>query len=131
VRIDAVAAARLVESDWPGNVRELENVIARAVLRAAAPSSCDAAPLARCAGVIVTISDLTSASTGARSRSVDAHIDSSSERPLRDQVVEFERRVITEAIARHDGNWAAAARTLGMHRSNLHHLATRLGLRER
>jgi anaerobic nitric oxide reductase transcription regulator len=130
VRIDAVAAARLVESDWPGNVRELENVVARAVLRAAAPSSSGIAPQE-----MVTITpahlDLTSASTGARSRSLDAHIDSLSERPLRDQVVEFERRVITEAIARHDGNWAAAARTLGMHRSNLHHLATRLGLRER
>jgi anaerobic nitric oxide reductase transcription regulator len=50
---------------------------------------------------------------------------------LRDQVVEFERHVIADAIARHGGNCAAAARTLGMHRSNLHHLATRLGLRER
>jgi anaerobic nitric oxide reductase transcription regulator len=50
---------------------------------------------------------------------------------FRDQVVEFERRIVADAIARHDGNWAAAARTLGMHRSNLHHLATRLGLRER
>jgi anaerobic nitric oxide reductase transcription regulator len=46
-------------------------------------------------------------------------------------VAEFERRVIADAIARHDGNWAAAARALRMHRSNLHHLATRLGLRER
>ena len=39
VRIDAVARARLAESDWPGNVRELENVIARAVLRAAGTAS--------------------------------------------------------------------------------------------
>jgi anaerobic nitric oxide reductase transcription regulator len=50
---------------------------------------------------------------------------------FRDQVVEFERRIVAEAIARNGGNWAAAARALGMHRSNLHHLATRLGLRER
>ena len=28
------------------------------------------------------------------------------------------------------GNWAAAARTLGMARSNLHHMAERLGLRK-
>jgi anaerobic nitric oxide reductase transcription regulator len=28
------------------------------------------------------------------------------------------------------GNWAAAARDLGMHRSNLHNLADRLGLRQ-
>jgi anaerobic nitric oxide reductase transcription regulator len=32
-------------------------------------------------------------------------------------------------VRRHAGNWAAAARELGLHRSNLHHLAQRLGLR--
>jgi anaerobic nitric oxide reductase transcription regulator len=31
-------------------------------------------------------------------------------------------------VARAGGNWSAAARALGMHRSNLHHLARRLGL---
>ena len=129
VRIDPVARTRLVDSDWPGNVRELENVIARAVLRAAAASSNGIAPQE-----MVTIApahlDLTPASADAQLPSSDAHPEAS-DRPLRDQVLEFERRIITEAIARHDGNWAAAARTLGMHRSNLHHLATRLGLRER
>jgi anaerobic nitric oxide reductase transcription regulator len=30
----------------------------------------------------------------------------------------------------HHGNWAAAARALGMHRSNLHHRAAKLGLRQ-
>jgi transcriptional regulator with GAF, ATPase, and Fis domain len=32
-------------------------------------------------------------------------------------------------VERHDGNWAAAAREPGLHRSNLHQLAVRLGLR--
>ena len=129
VRIDPVARTRLADSDWPGNVRELENVIARAVLRAAAASSSGIAPQ-ETVTVTPTHLDLTPASTDASARSADAQIESS-DRPLRDHVLEFERRVITGAIARHDGNWAAAARTLGMHRSNLHHLATRLGLRER
>ena len=39
VRLDAIAKARLTESEWPGNVRELENLIARAALRAAATTS--------------------------------------------------------------------------------------------
>ena len=43
----------------------------------------------------------------------------------------YERRLIREALVRNGGNWAAAARELGLHRSNLHHLAARLGLRER
>jgi anaerobic nitric oxide reductase transcription regulator len=49
---------------------------------------------------------------------------------LREQIEAFERRVILEAVHAHAGNWAAAARALGMHRSNLHHRAARLGLRE-
>jgi anaerobic nitric oxide reductase transcription regulator len=43
----------------------------------------------------------------------------------------LQRALIRRALAEHQGNWAAAARSLGMHRSNLHHLATTLGLKER
>jgi anaerobic nitric oxide reductase transcription regulator len=49
--------------------------------------------------------------------------------PLSARVEQFEREVIREAVARHEGNWAAAARELGLHRSNLHHRARRLGLK--
>jgi len=31
-------------------------------------------------------------------------------------------------LTRNDGKWAATAKDMGMHRSNLHHLAARLGL---
>jgi anaerobic nitric oxide reductase transcription regulator len=44
-------------------------------------------------------------------------------------VAAFRRREILAAVERHRGNWAAAARELKPHRSNLHHLARRLGLR--
>jgi anaerobic nitric oxide reductase transcription regulator len=37
--------------------------------------------------------------------------------------------MIRKAIDRNNGNWAAAARDLNMHRSNLHNLAKRLGLK--
>jgi anaerobic nitric oxide reductase transcription regulator len=129
VRIDAVARTRLIDSDFPGNVRELENVIARAVLRAAGTS-----PAGATSQEPVTIApahlDLTAAPAGTPASEPDAPANMPAA-SFRDQVVEFERRIVADAIARHDGNWAAAARTLGMHRSNLHHLATRLGLRER
>ena len=130
VRIDAVAKARLVESDWPGNVRELENLIARAVLRAAAASPGGAASQEPVTIAPVHL-DLSSGSSDAKPLPSQAVLASATERPLREQLLEFERRVIADAITRHDGNMAAAARALGMHRSNLHHLATRLGLRER
>jgi anaerobic nitric oxide reductase transcription regulator len=128
VRLDEEAVTRLVASDWPGNVRELENVVARAVLRAAGTGT-------RSPHDVVTIApehlDVT-ASTPPADRSSDRQQPpATAARSLREQVAHFERRLIVDAIARADGNWAAAARALGMHRSNLHHLAARLGLRER
>jgi transcriptional regulator with GAF, ATPase, and Fis domain len=51
-------------------------------------------------------------------------------RTRRDAIEDYERLVIGRALADAGGSWAAAARALGMHRSNLHHRAVRLGLRE-
>jgi len=39
------------------------------------------------------------------------------------------RARIASAVADADGNWAAAARALGVDRANLHRLARRLGLK--
>ena len=48
---------------------------------------------------------------------------------LRQATRAYQRQLIEQAVALSGGNWAAAARLLGMHRSNLHGLARRLGLR--
>ncbi len=48
---------------------------------------------------------------------------------LRAAVESFKRELIFQALEENNGNWAAAARSLGLHRSNLHHLARRLGLK--
>ncbi|MCB9896433.1 MAG: nitric oxide reductase transcriptional regulator NorR [Planctomycetes bacterium] len=48
---------------------------------------------------------------------------------LRQALADYQRAAVRAALAACDENWAAAARRLGMHRSNLHHLARRLGLR--
>lgn len=40
-----------------------------------------------------------------------------------------QRQAIQQALALHDGNWAAAARMLALDASNLHKLARRLGLK--
>ena len=48
---------------------------------------------------------------------------------LNEEIKRFKRRIIRQALEQNQGNWAAAARALGMHRSNLHNLAKRLGLK--
>jgi anaerobic nitric oxide reductase transcription regulator len=124
VRLTADALRALSTADWPGNVRELENIVSRAVLRATAgqEASHGAAP------VTPSHLDVSPASPALR---VAHHADppGAEERPLRDRLEEYERRAILDAVAAHGGNWAAAARSLGVHRSNLHHRAARLGLK--
>jgi anaerobic nitric oxide reductase transcription regulator len=131
IRIHPEAQQVLRSSPWPGNVRELENVISRAVLRASQRS--DSGDL-----VLVTPPDIGAdylaafrASTHPAAVKTAAHpVDMTDYAglPLRSAVDSFQRGLIEDCLRRNDGVWAAAARELGMHRSNLHHLARRLGL---
>jgi len=128
VRLADEARERLIAAEWPGNVRELENVISRGVLRAARGSA------ARAGTVIVGVEHLDlspSAGGEAPSAATTRAEPDAAPLPLADRIQAYQRREILAAVERHAGNWAAAARELGLHRSNLHHLATRLGLRGR
>jgi anaerobic nitric oxide reductase transcription regulator len=127
VRLAEDARQRLMALDWPGNVRELENVISRGVLRAARGQT------GRERAILVGVEHLDlgnavqspdSEATGIEDvQPRDAHLS------LAERVDAFRRRAILQAVERCHGNWAAAARELGLHRSNLHQLAARLGLR--
>ncbi len=130
VRLSDDARARLVTAEWPGNIRELENVIGRAVLRASSGHD-------RQASLVVGVEHLDLAGVPAAPPPVpvpeppplQAGSDNGARKPLRERVDDFQRATILAAVRRHGENWAAAARELGLHRSNLHHLARRLGLR--
>jgi len=128
VRLADEARERLIASEWPGNVRELENVLSRGVLRAARGLA------ARVGPVIVGVEhlDLSPSAGGEAPSAATARAEPDTALlPLADRIEAYRRREILAAVERHRGNWAAAARELGLHRSNLHHLATRLGLRRR
>ncbi len=55
---------------------------------------------------------------------------SARETSLHEAVDVCQRECIRAALQRHDGNWAGAARALGIDASNLHKLARRLGLKQ-
>jgi len=123
VRLDEDAREALRAGDWPGNVRELRNVISRGVLRAAADRDARG-------GVRVTVEhlDVRPAGETLTVPEPEAAKRASEPRSLQDRVAAFRRQQILSAVRDNDGNWAAAARELGMHRSNLHSMARRLGL---
>ncbi|HYU16880.1 MAG TPA: nitric oxide reductase transcriptional regulator NorR [Candidatus Acidoferrum sp.] len=116
------ATAALAASEWPGNIRELDHVLARGVLRAAARVP---------AGKPVPIepADLDLAMATAPAASPAAPDPAARSASLRDSVDDFKRTIVERALAETSGSWAEAARRLGMHRSNLHHMARRLGVR--
>ncbi len=130
VRLSEEARERLVGADWPGNVRELENVISRGMLRAARQQVGRAGP--RLVGLEHL--DLESAESvpepSKPAETVPPSGRATQPPSLADRLESFRRREILAAIERHRGNWAAAARELGLHRSNFHHLARRLGIRK-
>lgn len=125
VRLSAAARDALMAADWPGNARELENVISRAALRASAGHP-------RTEALVLQPEQFALPATVMSSMTPIGESRPGTERDLRslkDRTRDFQRRTIEAAVEANDGNWAAAARDLGMHRSNLHHLGGKLGLR--
>ena len=123
------ALALLRRYSWPGNVRELDNVISRSLLKASAGRipretiTLQSHHLAADLGIAAYLSDTKPIPPSAE---IPPH-----PRSLREEVNAFQVKLINDSLARNDGNWAATARELDMNRSNLHNLATRLGMRRR
>jgi transcriptional regulator with GAF, ATPase, and Fis domain len=100
----------LLAHDWPGNVRELENAIERAVVLGSSDR--------------ITAQDLPDlvADPPADADTAGA--------PFHDGVREVKRRLILDAISRSGGNYAAAARLLGLNPTYLHRLLKNLQLKD-
>jgi len=125
LRLDMGAKKALLDYHWPGNVRELEHLLSRAALKASTQGS-------RQSG-IVTISsaylDISPDSRGETSgTATDVSTVPSTPVDFKDAVDEFQRQLVRQQIALHQGNRAAAARALGLDRGNFHRLLKRLGI---
>lgn len=125
VRLAPAMLDRLSRYTWPGNVRELENVLSRAVLKASADL-----PRGRQVRVGPEHAGIEFADEAAMPVALDHPPDNDSRGPvtLKEAVDRFKRDQILRCVARNNGNWAGAARDLGIHRSNLSKLAVRLGI---
>ncbi len=115
-RIDTrlVADARLVEATmlrpWPGNVRELLGAIRRAARAVLGRDE-----------TVVALADLDPSAGTELIASTDRPSDAPAEPPPA-------REAIEAALKAHDGNVSAAARSLGLHRTQLYRQMKRLGI---
>ncbi|HEX2229221.1 MAG TPA: sigma-54 dependent transcriptional regulator, partial [Candidatus Binatia bacterium] len=99
VAIAEDAMGKLLSYDWPGNVRELANVIERAVVLGDGPQ--------------LTVHHLPARVLGAQPANVPKELS------YHDAINSYRRELIVRALAEAQGNRAAAAKTLGMHRTHL------------
>ncbi|HLF96922.1 MAG TPA: nitric oxide reductase transcriptional regulator NorR [Methylococcaceae bacterium] len=129
IRLDTGAKQALLDYHWPGNIRELEHLLSRAALKAATPDS-------RQAGVVTVSMAHLDIKPDLPGRPPLPSRDSAATSPaaataplnLKDALDGFQRRVIQQQLAAHQGNLAATARTLGLDRGNFHRLLRRLAI---
>jgi anaerobic nitric oxide reductase transcription regulator len=117
VRLAVDARAALLAHDWPGNVRELEHTILRAALRASGGRRRETVVL-----------DGAALELTGKHVVVPPPVIVEDHATLADAIDNLKRQRIAAAIERCDGNWAEAARRLGLDRGNLHRMAKRLGI---
>jgi anaerobic nitric oxide reductase transcription regulator len=118
----------LLSNEWPGNVRELDHLLVRAILRARADSG--SSDYVSIAPLHLDLPALPDGEPLGVPNAMGAILPEGV-RNLAGALDDYRRKLICGALAQADGNWAAAARMLGLHRSNLHHLAKRLGIERR
>ena len=111
-RLSSPAINMMLAYAWPGNVRELENCVERAVLTAT--DDCihgyNLPPSLQSGGYVET------------------PFDSGRQLPLEEQLASYERRILEEALRRHNGNRSAAGRELGVSPRMMNYRLNRLGI---
>jgi len=126
LRFSENARRALIGYAWPGNIRELEHLMARAALKANKRTTSSLAKQ------VLTLEsedlDFLEATTDHSSTATPLPHSADSAPPMdfRSAVDAYKRQLLSDALARHNGNAAAAARSLGLDRANLMRLAARL-----
>ncbi|AYC17763.1 Anaerobic nitric oxide reductase transcription regulator NorR [Dickeya dianthicola] len=117
------ATQLLAHYPWPGNVRELEHVIYRATIVARAGGATGDLTLRpehlNLDGVLPDELRPADVDTVPAWRGIS----------LRDATEHYQRQVISDTLARHQGNWSSCARELAVDSGNLHRMAKRLGIK--
>ena len=120
VQVTPQAIDLLMVGEWPGNVRQLCNEVQRMVARAedgAVITPEQLSPELRHMGAPVTPSGTVTSINSLGGPSVTVPLQNVT---LADALAEVERRMIGEALRKHNGNISRAARELGLTRRGLY-----------
>ncbi len=114
--VSAAALERVMQYDWPGNVRELQNLIQRA--------------LVLCNGTEIQLEDLPERIRMATPPAkVSAAVVELEPDDVNDTTLEeFSRRLLVNALTKHEGNASAAMRELNIGRTRFYRMLKRFGL---
>ncbi|MBC8732296.1 hypothetical protein F6X39_29485 [Paraburkholderia sp. UCT2] len=126
LRLAADAQSALLRYPWPGNVREFEHLVGRSALRALAAHRTRPRILSLSAADLALSDDAPRASAP---RGMASEAGEAVATNFREAVAAFERAMVVDALARHNQNWASAARELGLDPANLSRIGKRLGLK--
>ena len=134
LRLSPASKATLLAHGWPGNVRELEHVISRASLRAFREQPRGARwtaiePHHLALESVVAGSLVAPSKEPALAPARDhAGPGAAAGGTLREATAAFQRAWLADALGRHHGHIANAAREAGIDRSNFHRTLRKLGL---
>ncbi|ODS66296.1 MAG: nitric oxide reductase transcription regulator [Acidovorax sp. SCN 68-22] len=129
LRLSGEAQAALCRYHWPGNIRELEHVISRAALKALSRGA-RRSDIVTLEPAVLDLDALQGPGLAPPAPPPDAALAApAASGTLREVVEACQRQCVGDALARHKGNWARAARALDLDPSNLHKLARRLGIK--
>ncbi|OMH29464.1 nitric oxide reductase transcriptional regulator NorR [Motiliproteus sp. MSK22-1] len=131
LRLADDARQSLLSYNWPGNVRELEHLLSRAALKAIASQDRNARTITIKSVHLNIESDQDPKPLSTAEIEIQSAL-SRTTKPIRLKAAidQFQSRLIRQTLQQHDNNQAAAARELGINRSNFYRLLNRLNLSE-
>lgn len=104
----------MMNYDWPGNIRELQNVIQRA--------------LVVCNGKEIRPEDLPGRICCAAPATDAVEIAAEAEEPNDSTLEDYSRRLLVNALTKHEGNASAAMRELNIGRTRFYRMLKKFGL---
>lgn len=135
LRLAQSAKQVLQHYSWPGNVREMDHLLSRATLKAMIEQGRDAQILTLEAEHLDietrTLTGIASSNSDVGETNHTPQKETCPFNPgggLKEALDNFQTSLITACLKRHNDNQAAAARELGLNRSNFHRLLKRLRL---